>query len=82
MLGQGTTVNAVTESVGTVVTSIGNLVGLRRHYLAPPPDTGASTVYVQASNVSYMRPNLPLSPEFWYLTFVDGSELRVVEPLP
>jgi hypothetical protein len=32
--------------------------------------------------VSHIRPNLPLSPEFWYLKFVDGSELRVTDPLP
>jgi hypothetical protein len=57
-------------------------VAVKRHYLAPPPDDGASTVYVLAANVSHMRPNLPLSPEFWYLTFVDGSELRVMDPLP
>lgn len=82
MLGQGSTVNAVTESIGTVVSAIGSLVAVKRHYLAPPPDDGASTVYVLAANVSHMRPNLPLAPEFWYLTFVDGSELRVKEPLP
>ena len=82
MLGQGGTVNAVTESIGTVVSTLGGLVGFRRHYLAPPPEDGASTVYVQTANVSYIRPNLPLAQEFWYLTFVDGSELRVADPLP
>ena len=82
MLGQGTTVNAVTESIGTVVSSIGGLVAVKRHYLAPPPDDGASTVYVLPANISHMRPNLPLAPEFWYLKFVDGSELLVVDPLP
>lgn len=82
MLGQGTTVNAVTESIGTVVSTIGGLVAVKRHYLAPPPDDGASTVYVLPANVSHIHPNLPLSPEFWYLKFVDGSELRVVDPLP
>lgn len=82
MLGQGTTVNAVTESIGTVVSSIGGLVAVKRHYLAPPPDDGASTVYVLPANVSHTRPNLPLAPEFWYLKFVDGSELRVADPLP
>lgn len=82
MLGQGSTVNAVTESIGTVVSTIGGLVGMRRHYLAPPPDEGVGTVFVQTANISYIRPNLPLSPEFWYLKFVDGSELRVADPLP
>ena len=82
LLGQGTTVNAVTESIGTVVTCIGGLVACKRHYLAPPPDDGASTVYVSPYNVSYVRPNLPASHEFWYIRFLDGSEIRVVDPLP
>lgn len=82
MLGQGTTVNAVTESIGTVVTELGGLVAAKRHYLAPPPDDGASTVYISPSNVSYARPNLPANPEFWYVKFVDGSEIRIVDPLP
>ena len=86
LLGQGTVVNAVTESVGTVVsammTSSGSLVGCTRHYLAPPPEGGASTVYIAPANVSYVRPNHPASPDFWVVRFVDGSELRVVAPLP
>lgn len=82
LLGQGATVNAVTESIGTVVTTIGGLVAAKRHYLAPPPDDGASTVYISPRNVSHLRPNLPAAPEFWYITFTDGSELRVVDPLP
>lgn len=85
MLGQGSTVNAVTESVGAVVSSLsdkpGSLVAATRHYLAPPPDSGASTVYISPVNVSYARPNQPASPDFWVLRFVDGSELRVVHPL-
>lgn len=82
MLGQGTTVNAVTETIGTVVTAIGGLTAARRHYLAPPPDDGASTVYIQPATVSYVRPNKPALPEFWYVKFVDGSEVRIVDPLP
>ena len=86
LLGQGSTVNAVTASIGTVVSSLsnsrGSLVAATRHYLAPPPDNGASTVYIAPANVSYARPNLPASPDFWVLRFVDGSELRVVHPLP
>jgi hypothetical protein len=82
LLGQGTTVNAVTESIGTVVSSLGGLVVCKRHYLAPPPDDGASIVYVSPYNVSYVRPNLPASHEFWYIRFLDGSELRVMDPLP
>ena len=36
LLGQGTTVNAVTESVGRLVVAIGGMVAAKRHYLAPP----------------------------------------------
>ena len=82
LLGQGVTVNAVTQSIGTVVSEIGGLVAATRHYLAPPPAEGASTVYICPANVSYVRPNLPASPDFWVVRFVDGSELRVVAPLP
>ncbi len=82
MLGQGTVVNAVTESIAWVTTSIGGMVEARRHYLAPPPDEGASTVHISTGNVSYVRPNRPDFPEFWYVKFVDGSEVRIVHPLP
>ena len=86
MLGQATTVNAVTESIGTVVSAIFDaacpLVACTRHYMAPPPEDGASTVYISPANVSYVRPNLPALPDFWVLRFVDGSELRVLHPLP
>ena len=82
MLGQGVVVNAVTESIGLVVSEIGGLVAATRHYLAPPPAEGASTVYICPANVSYVRPNLPALPDFWVVRFVDGSELRVLAPLP
>ena len=82
LLGQGTSVNAVTQSTATVVSTIGGLVGATRHYLAPPPDDGPSTVYLAPANISHVRPNLPASPDFWYVRFVDGTELRIVDPLP
>ena len=82
LLGQGVTVNAVTESTSTVVSEIGGLIAATRHYLAPPPAEGASTVYICPANVSYVRPNLPAKPDFWVVRFVDGSELRVQHPLP
>ena len=90
LLGQGTVVNAVTDSIGTVVSSIATalkgpgpgLVGAVRHYLATTPQDGASTVYISPGNVSYVRPNHPTSPDFWVIRFVDGSELRVMAPLP
>ena len=82
LVGQGVTVNAVTESTSVVVREIGGLVAATRHYLAPPPAEGASTVYICPGNVSYVRPNLPALPDFWVFRFVDGSELRIVAPLP
>lgn len=82
LLGQGERVNAVEESIGTVVSRIGGLIGAQRHYLAPPPPEGVSTVYIAPVNVSYARPNVPASPDFWVLRFVDGSEIRVMAPLP
>ena len=82
MLGQGAVVNAVTQSVGTVVSEIGGLVAATRHYLSPLPEGGASVVYISPLTVSYVRPNLPAAPEFWYVRFVDGSELKIVGPLP
>jgi len=82
VLGQGETVNAVMESVGLVVSEIGGLVAATRHYLSPPPAEGPSTVYICPTNVSYFRPNLPATPDFWVVRFVDGSELRIQAPLP
>ena len=82
LLGQGVTVNAVTESTSTVVSEIGGLIAATRHYLSTPPAEGASTVYICPANVSYVRPNLPELPDFWVVRFVDGSELRVQPPLP
>ena len=82
LLGQGVTVNAVTESISLVVSEIGGLVAATRHYLAHPPAEGASTVYICPANVSYVRPDLPALPDFWVVRFVDGSELRVQHPLP
>ena len=82
LLGQGTNVNALADTIGLVVSEIGGLIAATRHYLAPPPAEGASTVYICPANVGYVRPNLPALPDFWVIRFVDGSELRVVAPLP
>ena len=82
LLGQGSVVNAVTESVVTVVDEIGDLVAATRHYLSPIPEDGASVVHISPLTVSYVRPNLPASPTFWCVKFVDGSEIRIVAPLP
>lgn len=82
LLGQGTAVNAVEETVDRVVNSLGGLVAAQRHYLAPPPQAGGSTVFIAPDNVSYVRPNAPAAPDFWVVRFVDGSEVRVLAPLP
>lgn len=82
LLGQGNLLHAVTESIGTVVSAIGGLVAARRHDLVPPPDDAASTVYIAPAAVSHARLNHPAAPDFWVLTFVDGSELRLAHPLP
>lgn len=82
LLGQSSVVNAVEETTGTVVMEIGGLVAATRHYLAPPPAEGPSTVFIAPRNVSYARPNLPAAPDFWVIRFIDGTELRVLHPLP
>lgn len=82
LLGQSDVVNAVEEPIGTVVSRFGSLVAARRHYLAPTPPEGPSTVYIAPVNVSYVRPNVPAAPDFWVVRFVDGSEIRVLAPLP
>ena len=86
MLGQGSTVNAVTDAIDSVVNTLSAsspaLVAATRHYMAAPPPDGASTVYISPTHVSFIRPNLPTSPDFWVVRFVDGSELRVDHPLP
>ena len=82
LLGQSEVVNAVEETAGAVVSRLGGLVAAQRHYLAAPPPEGPSTVYIAPLNVSYVRPNLPSAPDFWVVRFVDGSELRVLAPLP
>ena len=82
MLGQGSIVNAVSEPTSSVVNAIGGLVAATRHYLSPIPEDGASVLYISPVTVSYARPNLPASPEFWYVKFVDGSEIRIIAPLP
>lgn len=82
LLGQGSMVHALTESVGSVVSAVGALVGATRHYLATSPEGGASTLYINSANVSYLRPNSPAMPDFWYVRFLDGSEVRIMAPLP
>ena len=90
VLGQGATVIAVNEPIDVVVREVSRaleadgseLLPATRHYLAAPPTTGSGTVFISPVNVSFVRPNLPASPDFWVVQFTDGSEVRVVHPLP
>ena len=90
VLGQGATVIAVNEPIDVVVREVSRaleadsseLLPATRHYLAAPPAAGPSTVFISPVNVSFVRPNLPASPDFWVVQFTDGSEVRVVHPLP
>jgi hypothetical protein len=72
----------VGDSIESVVSSVGGLVAATRHYLAGQPADGGSTVYVSAANVSHIRPSTPGKRDFWVVHFIDGSELRIVDPLP
>jgi hypothetical protein len=90
LLGQGAAVIAVDEPIDVVVREVANaleaegneLLPATRHYLAAPPSTGPSIVFISPVNVSHVRPNLPAAPDFWVVRFTDGSEVRVVHPLP
>lgn len=79
LIGQGEVGIPVVEPVTEVIAAIGGLAAAARHYLA---GGNASTVYVAVSNISYLRPNKKATPAFWYMYFVDGYELRVLDPLP
>lgn len=90
LLGQGAVVIAVNEPIDVVVRELARaleadgseLLPATRHYLATPPGTGPSTVFISPVNVSFVRPNLSAAPDFWVVRFTDGSEVRVVHPLP
>ena len=82
LLGQGEVGIPVVETVDEVIAAIGGLAAAARHYLAGAPGGSASTVYVAVANISYLRPNMQAKPAFWYVYFVDGYELRVLDPLP
>ena len=90
VLGQGTAVMVVNEPINVVVREVaralevngGELLPATRHYLGAPPGAGPGTVFISPANVSYVRPNVPAAPDFWVVRFTDGSEVRVVHPLP
>ena len=82
LIGQGEVGIPVVEPIEEVIAAIGGLAAATRHYLAGTHGVSASTVYVAVDNVSYLRPNKNAKPGFWYIHFVDGYELRVLDPLP
>lgn len=82
MLGQGENGITVMEAIDVVAGSIAGLVAAPRHYAAGQPDDGRSTVFIAPANVSHLRPNNPTKRDFWSVFFVDGTELRIIDPLP
>jgi len=72
----------ITEPLVEVLTQLPVLVATLRHYHAGAPSEGASVVHIATHNVSYVLPNVPHTPAFWTIHFLDESELRVVHPLP
>jgi hypothetical protein len=82
LIGQGEVGIPVVEPIDEVIGTIGGLAAAGRHYLAGASGGSASTVYVAVANISYLRPNKMVKPAFWYIYFVDGYELRVLDPLP
>ena len=82
LVGQGEVGIPVVEPVDEVIAAIGGLAAAGRHYLAAASGAGASTVYIAVANIGYLRPNKKAKPGFWHVYFVDGYELRVLDPLP
>jgi hypothetical protein len=82
LLGQGEVGIPVVEPLDHVIAAIGGLAAAGRYYLAGASGAHASTVYVSVANISYLRLNKKTKPAFWDLYFVDGYELRVLDPLP
>lgn len=72
----------VMDPLDVVVASIGGLIAATRHYLAGQPEDGGSMVFIAAANISHIRPSTPSKRDFWHVYFIDGSELRIVDPLP
>jgi hypothetical protein len=82
LVGAGETGVAVIEPLAKVLESIGRLVETPRHYLGNQPEHGAGMVYVAPALISYLRPNTQGDTSYWYVHFVDGSELRIRHPIP
>lgn len=82
LIGQGTVGIPVVEPIAAVVDKVGGLVTATRHYLAGQPETGGSLVHVAPSAISFIRPNSARDPSYWHIVFLDGTELRILDPLP
>ncbi len=82
VLGQGENGLVVMEALDVVVGAIEGLIAAPRHYSGAQPEDGGSTVFIAPANVSHLRPNNPSKRDFWSVLFIDGTELRIVDPLP
>jgi hypothetical protein len=82
LIGQGEAGILVMEPLETVLGSFSHLVEAPRHYLAGLPEQGGGVVYIAPSLISYFRPATPKDPAYWYVYFLDGSELRIHHPIP
>lgn len=82
LVGQGELGILVVEPLETVLGSMSHLVEAPRHYLAGRPGNVDGVVYISPSLISFMRPSTPVDPVYWYVTFLDNSEIRIRDPIP
>jgi hypothetical protein len=82
LIGQGEAGILVIEPLETVLGSFSDLVEAPRHYLAGKPENSGGVVYIAPSLISYLRPSTPKDPVYWYVYFLDGSEIRIRNPVP
>ena len=77
LLEQGTAVNAVGETTGSVNTMLGSLMAAEKHDSVSLPLGNTSTVQVLQHEASHAHPNVAVPPNFWVLLFVDHSVPRM-----
>jgi hypothetical protein len=71
----------VVEDIGRIVAKIGGMVPARRK-TSGGASTSGDTIYLSPETISHLRPNTPESPAFWIASFIDGSEILILSPLP
>ena len=59
-----------------------SMTGLRCQPVLTPQHASSRKCLAKEQLMIDERPNLPETHEFWYVRFVDGSELRIMNPLP